>query len=79
MAARMPACYAAMYKVLEEVSMRLPTFTPQSMLDYGAGPGTAIWATLEVGFSYTGPHLITWSDGKHAEWARDAATLALLG
>ena len=55
MAARMPACYAAMYKVLEEVSMRLPTFTPQSMLDFGAGPGTAIWAAHEVGLLYMGP------------------------
>ncbi len=55
MAARMPACYAAVYKVLEEVSMRLPTFTPQSMLDFGAGPGTAIWAAHEVGFMYTKP------------------------
>lgn len=48
MAARMPACYAAVYKVLEEVSVRLPTFTPESMLDFGAGPGTAIWAAHEV-------------------------------
>ena len=48
MAARMPACYAAVYKVLEEVSMRLPTFSPESMLDFGAGPGTAIWAAHEV-------------------------------
>ena len=48
MAARMPACYAAVYKVLEEVSMRLPGFAPESMLDFGAGPGTAIWAAHEV-------------------------------
>ena len=48
MAARMPACYAAVYKVLEELSMRLPAFAPESMLDFGAGPGTAIWAAHEV-------------------------------
>lgn len=50
MAARMPACYAAVYKVLEEVSMRLPLFNPESMLDFGSGPGTAIWAAHEVPF-----------------------------
>ncbi len=48
MAARMPACYASVYKVLEEVSMRLPAFAPESMLDFGSGPGTAIWAAHEV-------------------------------
>ena len=48
MAARMPACYAAVYKVLEEVSARLPAFAPESMLDFGAGPGTAVWAAQEV-------------------------------
>lgn len=48
MAARMPACYAAVFKVLEEVSTRLPAFAPESMLDFGAGPGTAVWAAREV-------------------------------
>lgn len=48
-AARMPGCFAATYKVLEEVSMRLPGFRPASLLDFGAGPGTAIWAAREVG------------------------------
>lgn len=48
MAARMPACYAAVYNVVEEVSMRLPAFAPESMLDFGAGPGTAVWAAHEV-------------------------------
>ena len=48
MASRMPGCFAAIYKVLEEVSMRLPAFRPTSILDFGAGPGTAIWAAQEV-------------------------------
>ena len=58
--------------------MRLPTFTPQNMLDFGAGPGTAIWAALEVGFFYTGPHSLAQSDKYHAEWARDSLTVAFL-
>lgn len=28
--------------------MRVADFKPESMLDFGAGPGTAIWAASEV-------------------------------
>jgi ribosomal protein RSM22 (predicted rRNA methylase) len=41
---RLPATYAAIATVLEETGLRLPTFSPTSMLDAGAGPGTASWA-----------------------------------
>ena len=47
-AARMPGCYAAVARVLDELRLRLPDFTPRSMLDFGAGPGTAIWAAREA-------------------------------
>ncbi|KAI5080638.1 hypothetical protein GOP47_0003821 [Adiantum capillus-veneris] len=47
-AARMPAVYSAVYRVLSEISNRLPEFKPQKILDYGSGPGTAIWAMCEV-------------------------------
>jgi ribosomal protein RSM22 (predicted rRNA methylase) len=47
-ASRMPGCYAAVLKVMEELHMRLPGFRPASMLDFGAGPGTAIWAAQKV-------------------------------
>jgi ribosomal protein RSM22 (predicted rRNA methylase) len=40
--ARMPATFAAISRVLDE----LPAFTPNSLLDIGAGPGTASWAAL---------------------------------
>ncbi len=43
---RMPATYAAVRKVLGEVARVNPAFAPTSMLDIGAGPGTASWATL---------------------------------
>jgi ribosomal protein RSM22 (predicted rRNA methylase) len=43
---RMPATYAAVRKVLEEVARVYPAFAPVSMLDMGAGPGTASWAAL---------------------------------
>lgn len=43
---RMPATYAAVRKVLSEVSRVSPQFAPKSLLDLGAGPGTASWAAL---------------------------------
>lgn len=42
-ATRMPATYAAIRKVLQEI--RLPV---TSLLDLGAGPGTAAWAAIET-------------------------------
>ncbi len=39
--ARMPATYAALSRVLREVTIRRPDFAPASCLDLGAGPGTA--------------------------------------
>lgn len=47
-AARMPGCYAAVARVLDELRLRLPDFAPASMLDFGAGPGTAVWAAREA-------------------------------
>lgn len=42
--ARMPATYAAIDAVLTEVRRRLPMLSPESLLDLGAGPGTAVFA-----------------------------------
>lgn len=47
-AARMPATYAVVYNVLEEVKSRSATTKLNSLLDLGAGPGTAMWAACEV-------------------------------
>jgi ribosomal protein RSM22 (predicted rRNA methylase) len=41
---RLPATYAAVARVLQEVAERRPAFQPASLLDVGAGPGTASWA-----------------------------------
>lgn len=48
LAARMPATYAVVSRVLEECRNRAPGFSPNSMCDVGAGPGTATWAALSV-------------------------------
>jgi len=45
---RMPATYAAISKVLGEVANVAEGFNPSSMLDMGAGPGTASFASAEI-------------------------------
>ncbi len=47
-AARMPATFAAIAYCLSEICARAPFLSPQSLLDVGAGPGTSLWAALEV-------------------------------
>lgn len=45
---RMPAEYAALCRVLNELKIRAPSVVPAKTLVFGAGPGTAMWALLEV-------------------------------
>lgn len=44
LAVRMPATYAAVRASLDAVAQLRPDFAPQSVLDAGAGPGTAVFA-----------------------------------
>jgi ribosomal protein RSM22 (predicted rRNA methylase) len=46
-AARMPATFAAIRAAMESAAELLPDFTPRSLLDAGAGPGTAMWAAVD--------------------------------
>src|SRR5450755_3815592 len=46
--ARMPATYAAVVASLNALREIRPDFAPQSLLDVGAGPGTASWAAAEA-------------------------------
>ena len=46
--ARMPATYAAVIASLNAFVEIKPDFTPRSLLDVGAGPGTATWAAAEM-------------------------------
>jgi ribosomal protein RSM22 (predicted rRNA methylase) len=46
--ARMPATYAADVATLNALYEIRPDFTPTSLLDVGAGPGTATWAAAEA-------------------------------
>ncbi len=45
---RTPATYAACVHALRQLRDVCPDLSPSSMLDLGAGPGTAAWATSEV-------------------------------
>src|SRR5207237_3696200 len=45
---RLPATFAAITAVLREARDRVPDFHPRSLLDLGAGPGTAAWAASEI-------------------------------
>lgn len=45
---RMPATYAAVSAVLDELRARAPEFAPRTLLDAGAGPGTAGWAVADA-------------------------------
>src|SRR5471030_3144797 len=46
--ARMPATYAAVTASLNALRKIRPHFAPASLLDVGAGPGTATWAAAEA-------------------------------
>lgn len=64
---RMPATYAAVRACLTQAATGLPAFTPESILDVGAGPGTASWAAIEA-----------WPSLRRAHWIdRNAPLLAL--
>ena len=51
--ARMPATYAAVTASLNALAEIAPGFAPISLLDVGAGPGTASWAAAEAFSSLT--------------------------
>jgi ribosomal protein RSM22 (predicted rRNA methylase) len=46
--ARMPATYAAVAACLTAMIATRPDFAPTSLLDVGAGPGTATWAAAQA-------------------------------
>jgi len=45
---RMPATYAAVRAALAQTMRIIPDFAPRSLVDIGAGPGTASWAALDA-------------------------------
>ncbi|XP_042354258.1 methyltransferase-like protein 17, mitochondrial [Plectropomus leopardus] len=45
MAARLAGGYAAVRRAINEIKKRDPSFAPQSLLDFGSGLGTVVWAS----------------------------------
>lgn len=58
LAARLPATYAAVRSSLEAVAEALPDFSPLTLLDVGAGPGTALWAAADCWASLNAARLL---------------------
>ena len=44
---RLPATYAAIRQCIETIGEAAPEFAPTTLLDVGAGPGSATWAAVE--------------------------------
>lgn len=47
LATRLPATYAAIRDAMAKLARLRPDFQPASLLDVGAGPGTALWAASD--------------------------------
>ena len=72
--ARMPATYAAAYDACRRLAAARPDFAPRSLIDLGAGPGTASHAAVAVWPSITDVRMVEPHRGL-AAWAhRLAAT-----
>ncbi|XP_049624576.1 methyltransferase-like protein 17, mitochondrial isoform X2 [Suncus etruscus] len=44
MAARMDGGFAAVFRAFHEIKARIPKFQPQTLMDFGSGTGSVIWA-----------------------------------
>jgi ribosomal protein RSM22 (predicted rRNA methylase) len=76
--ARMPATYAAVAASLNALREIRPEFAPASLLDIGAGPGTATWAAAQAFSSLRRFTLLDANDALRTlalELARDSAHL----
>ncbi|WP_112661874.1 small ribosomal subunit Rsm22 family protein [Microvirga flavescens] len=77
LATRLPATYAAIRAAMEAVAEGRPDFAPASLLDLGAGPGSALWAAAECWPHLQNALLIEGSAAIRAWGERLAAALAL--
>jgi ribosomal protein RSM22 (predicted rRNA methylase) len=69
----MPATYAAVSASLAAIVAAKPSFHPRSLLDVGAGPGTALWAAADCWNGLADVLLIEGSDTIRAWGERLAA------
>jgi ribosomal protein RSM22 (predicted rRNA methylase) len=69
---RLPATFAANWRVFREIAALTPGWQPGSVLDLGAGPGTGMWAAAEV-FPSIGSFALVERDRKILEAGRRLA------
>ena len=62
LATRLPATYAAIRASLTTVADMRPDFAPATLLDIGAGPGSALWAAHDCWDSLQDATLVETSD-----------------
>lgn len=74
---RLPATFAAIAASLAAVVEALPDFEPRSLLDIGAGPGTATWAAHAIWPSLVEAQLVEASPAIREIGARLSVTLPL--
>lgn len=72
LAIRLPATFAAAYAALAELRARCTGFAPSSLLDLGAGPGTATFAAAELWPELAAARLVE----QDAAWLRFSRELA---
>lgn len=58
LATRMPATFAAVRAALALVEDAAPEFQPESLIDLGCGPGTALWAAADTWGSLTSAEMV---------------------
>jgi ribosomal protein RSM22 (predicted rRNA methylase) len=73
LATRLPATYASCYRALTDIQRLAPQASVGSMLDLGAGPGTALWAAAEI---FPGLAQATLAESDEA-WVRIGQRLAV--
>lgn len=77
LATRLPATYAAIRTSFEAVAIARPEFQPRSLLDVGAGPGSALWAAADCWSVLDSATLIEASDAARQAGARLLAAAPL--
>lgn len=76
LAARLPATYAAVHACLDALAEARPSFSPRSLIDVGAGPGTVLWAVNDLWPTLASATLIEASAPVRATGTALAAELA---
>lgn len=70
LAARLPATFAASRRALAAAEAALPHFAPLSQLDFGSGPGTALFAASDTWTTLRSAHLVEASAAMRAACAK---------